>query len=130
MIVAAGEAPVDDFHGADLDDAVPLFRLQAGGFGIQCHLSHDSLSPPLRARLSMPRLASWSARSLPSWPLCPRTHCQSISWRAAASSRACHRSTFLTGLRAAVRQPLRSEEHTSELQSRGHLVCRLLLGKK
>src|SRR5439155_15136755 len=27
-------------------------------------------------------------------------------------------------------QPLRSEEHTSELQSRGHLVCRLLLEKK
>src|SRR5207253_10670536 len=28
-----------------------------------------------------------------------------------------------------VRRP-RSEEHTSELQSRGHLVCRLLLEKK
>src|SRR5690625_6719221 len=32
------------------------------------------------------------------------------------------------------RQPMahriRSEEHTSELQSRGHLVCRLLLEKK
>src|SRR5690625_6833649 len=27
-------------------------------------------------------------------------------------------------------QPERSEEHTSELQSRGHLVCRLLLEKK
>src|SRR5690625_5729545 len=27
-------------------------------------------------------------------------------------------------------KPLRSEEHTSELQSRGHLVCRLLLEKK
>src|SRR5690625_5824752 len=26
--------------------------------------------------------------------------------------------------------PLRSEEHTSELQSRGHLVCRLLLANK
>src|SRR5437870_4048894 len=26
--------------------------------------------------------------------------------------------------------PRRSEEHTSELQSRGHLVCRLLLEKK
>src|SRR5207253_4231173 len=25
--------------------------------------------------------------------------------------------------------PVRSEEHTSELQSRGHLVCRLLLEK-
>src|SRR5690606_40068351 len=27
-------------------------------------------------------------------------------------------------------QPFRSEEHTSELQSREHLVCRLLLEKK
>src|SRR5438445_12762884 len=27
-------------------------------------------------------------------------------------------------------QPLRSEEHTSELQSRQYLVCRLLLEKK
>src|SRR5690625_7087253 len=27
-------------------------------------------------------------------------------------------------------KPERSEEHTSELQSRGHLVCRLLLEKK
>src|SRR5439155_2358810 len=32
-----------------------------------------------------------------------------------------HRSTRPSG---------RSEEHTSELQSRGHLVCRLLLEKK
>src|SRR5687768_18366960 len=29
-----------------------------------------------------------------------------------------------------VRRPTRSEEHTSELQSRLHLVCRLLLEKK
>src|SRR5690625_1122089 len=34
-----------------------------------------------------------------------------------------HRAAALAGL-------LRSEEHTSELQSRGHLVCRLLLDKK
>src|SRR5439155_22239235 len=31
---------------------------------------------------------------------------------------------------AASRRSRRSEEHTSELQSRGHLVCRLLLEKK
>src|SRR5207253_6944166 len=31
---------------------------------------------------------------------------------------------------SAVNYTPRSEEHTSELQSRGHLVCRLLLGKK
>src|SRR5437660_7563186 len=31
---------------------------------------------------------------------------------------------------ACLRARVRSEEHTSELQSRGHLVCRLLLEKK
>src|SRR5207253_5519134 len=34
------------------------------------------------------------------------------------------------GAAAALREHRRSEEHTSELQSRGHLVCRLLLEKK
>src|SRR5207253_8431410 len=32
--------------------------------------------------------------------------------------------------RVPARRARRSEEHTSELQSRGHLVCRLLLEKK
>src|SRR5690625_5521479 len=37
-----------------------------------------------------------------------------------------------TGWSTSHRSPtsVRSEEHTSELQSRGHLVCRLLLEKK
>src|SRR5690625_7075311 len=41
-------------------------------------------------------------------------------------------STALKGKWADVRDTARerSEEHTSELQSRGHLVCRLLLEKK
>src|SRR5439155_2531266 len=39
------------------------------------------------------------------------------------------RSLLNTGVRAE-RARVRSEEHTSELQSRGHLVCRLLLEKK
>src|SRR3712207_7199094 len=34
------------------------------------------------------------------------------------------------GRAAAVVHPVRSEEHTSELQSRQYLVCRLLLEKK
>src|SRR5690625_5538435 len=34
------------------------------------------------------------------------------------------------GITRKVSLTLRSEEHTSELQSRGHLVCRLLLEKK
>src|SRR5439155_4291590 len=36
----------------------------------------------------------------------------------------------LAGAEDVVPLTLRSEEHTSELQSRGHLVCRLLLEKK
>src|SRR5690625_6246084 len=47
-------------------------------------------------------------------------------------------SALLMGLRVkketvgeiAAAASVRSEEHTSELQSRGHLVCRLLLEKK
>src|SRR5690625_6854890 len=37
-------------------------------------------------------------------------------------------TTWPPGAASPVRE--RSEEHTSELQSRGHLVCRLLLEKK
>src|SRR5690625_6038613 len=37
-------------------------------------------------------------------------------------------SLLINSMRTKVR--FRSEEHTSELQSRGHLVCRLLLEKK
>src|SRR5690606_40673812 len=40
------------------------------------------------------------------------------------------RSTRGTGRRRRPRAPARSEEHTSELQSRENLVCRLLLEKK
>src|SRR5690554_7550847 len=45
----------------------------------------------------------------------------------------CHNINFL-GLRGQAKtrmaRQMRSEEHTSELQSRPHLVCRLLLEKK
>src|SRR3989442_2203525 len=39
-------------------------------------------------------------------------------------------ATIIPGNFAAVSNTVRSEEHTSELQSRPHLVCRLLLEKK
>src|SRR5207253_10603969 len=40
------------------------------------------------------------------------------------------RSLPSAGFPGSAEQRARSEEHTSELQSRGHLVCRLLLEKK
>src|SRR3989442_8421051 len=48
----------------------------------------------------------------------------------AFSSRARRPSSDSSPLEAFVRARRRSEEHTSELQSRPHLVCRLLLEKK
>src|SRR5947199_6361293 len=43
--------------------------------------------------------------------------------------RQCHRAALAAGRRSPPSPP-RSEEHTSELQSLRHLVCRLLLEKK
>src|SRR5437870_9824834 len=49
----------------------------------------------------------------------------------AARVRRQHTLVLISSLPAyAGASPGRSEEHTSELQSRGHLVCRLLLEKK
>src|SRR3712207_8526720 len=65
--------------------------------------------------VARPRCARWSAR--PHWTLgTSSTRCSSP--RAAASGPKCRPC------------PARSEEHTSELQSRQYLVCRLLLEKK
>src|SRR5438874_10438106 len=47
-----------------------------------------------------------------------------------AASRPPSRSPATPSVRARTSRPRRSEEHTSELQSRRDLVCRLLLEKK
>src|SRR5215813_15450573 len=59
--------------------------------------------------------------ALPIWRRCAATSSSSTSWQPGPSpaSRKCRCSNAS-----------RSEEHTSELQSRPHLVCRLLLEKK
>src|SRR5437660_5367334 len=66
----------------------------------------------------------------------PRTRENGIARRVAgtayddsSTARARSRSD-LQAPRSAPAVRMRSEEHTSELQSRGHLVCRLLLEKK
>src|SRR3989442_2113579 len=63
---------------------------------------------------------------------CQRRRTLVISTRTVSAGPAC--MTILSGAKSAILfDPLlapRSEEHTSELQSRPHLVCRLLLEKK
>src|SRR3712207_8553197 len=51
--------------------------------------------------------------------LCPGSDPRTLG----CQSRACEHNHYTT-------RPVRSEEHTSELQSRQYLVCRLLLEKK
>src|SRR3712207_7564231 len=68
-------------------------------------------------------------------PICfPSPPCRSAAPRAAPAPRRTSRSAGRgSRRRSAPRRPgapSRSEEHTSELQSRQYLVCRLLLEKK
>src|SRR5439155_11403254 len=61
------------------------------------------------------------------WMQSTTSHATSLTRR-----RPCQNSVHSSGLlrKSAARLRSRSEEHTSELQSRGQLVCRLLLEKK
>src|SRR5690625_5157450 len=81
-----------------------------------CPVTKDSaLAQPVPNSIdSAPR---WAASSTP--PGSPVTYRPGMPTEAPAEAR---RITLLS--------TVRSEEHTSELQSRGHLVCRLLLEKK
>src|SRR3712207_8608633 len=66
-------------------------------------------------------------------PICiaPTTRASAAATAAPGSASCCERSWICSSpWRAGSGQPSRSEEHTSELQSRQYLVCRLLLEKK
>src|SRR5215203_5263453 len=91
------------------------------------------------ALLTPSRLAAWSTAKVESVLLPKTTSSGYISgpgiasrWTT-ASQPAIAPATCPTSVRSTVRcraPPSRSEEHTSELQSRQYLVCRLLLEKK
>src|SRR3712207_8503307 len=56
--------------------------------------------------------------------------CTSLSWAAKPATSTGSDTTNAAAQTCARKSPWRSEEHTSELQSRQYLVCRLLLEKK
>src|SRR5206468_5960817 len=60
----------------------------------------------------------------------PTVQRPSLRFTIARDVRSLRRHNKLTGCPCRAFQPVRSEEHTSELQSRSDLVCRLLLEKK
>src|SRR3712207_6919286 len=90
-----------EIYTLSLHDALPI-----------CHLRNEIVRHPLGPRSSL----RWVER-VPDAASDDRTHVQS------------HRET-ISALQARNTRRQRSEEHTSELQSRQYLVCRLLLEKK
>src|SRR3712207_7041303 len=59
-----------------------------------------------------------------------RDHSMAPCWPSRSSTARCSRRHSPACVQATKRRCARSEEHTSELQSRQYLVCRLLLEKK
>src|SRR5439155_6723613 len=100
--------PPPETHTLSLHDALPIFRGAS----------------PARTQPAAPRARVISGDD----PLPPSRRGSSASHghvdRALLEARAFPPEVLSRGI-----APRRSEEHTSELQSRGHLVCRLLLEK-
>src|SRR5690554_7039233 len=93
---------------------------------MRCFLSSAINSPPLLAAL----INFKSSTSAASWFLCWVSSAAIIS-ASVKPLRTCQYSATNCCCRLEKRvSTSRSEEHTSELQSRPHLVCRLLLEKK
>src|SRR5437870_10803219 len=96
----------------------------------ECVYSSSAPYPMRRMRVSPPELArecpgpyaSRSATRCPRFARCHAVHAPKTPAPITATS-----YVFCILVQT---HPARSEEHTSELQSRGHLVCRLLLEKK
>src|SRR5690625_6409335 len=89
-------------------DSVTVF-LPAGGFSLPFLAGSDHWGDGCRDRFCQTRLPSPVSSILRGYSQCNKS----------GEASECLGSSFK-----------RSEEHTSELQSRGHLVCRLLLEKK
>src|SRR5207253_11091054 len=95
------------------------------------HLPSLSSTPPATSDISTLSLHD----ALPIWRGCANFTCVGFQLRGHSSLRPLgHPKPAFLASPQAVNQneakKARSEEHTSELQSRGHLVCRLLLEKK
>src|SRR5256884_3730572 len=82
---------------------------------------------PYTTLFRSPSLSSTAILTLPSFFSAASTLASLLGLCSAASVRS---PLFLAGASGGTASLRRSEEHTSELQSRLHLVCRLLLEKK
>src|SRR5207253_8380149 len=98
--------------------------------------AHSRVLPSFPTRRSSDQLWCWSMSMAPWVSNGPIENAMdavvSSSWTATPTTQGKPPPPY-SGSNGTAPQPestYRSEEHTSELQSRGHLVCRLLLEKK
>src|SRR2546422_3364245 len=120
--VPRGSISRTDASGATVSKGDPSRRISTGSARALCtHTTPDPITP-VRPRYHTAQTPSAAATA-------PSSH-QPTRLRAGRSSP--ERRTWRSTLTAPTScdGPERSEEHTSELQSRLHLVCRLLLEKK
>src|SRR5207253_11522808 len=92
-------------HTLSLHDALPIYRARPS---VRHRCAQECLLLPRRFRTRRQERSAPSIRDPPG--TCPPDRPRRHAWVDTSERR--------------------SEEHTSELQSRGHLVCRLLLEKK
>src|SRR5206468_8808728 len=103
------------------------------------HITFHSHPPPLIHTYTLPLhdalpiFLGWlvSSKAKATRPYTSRITCawSTHAWRTASASATTAEPLSDHGS-PRVRRPRRSEEHTSELQSRSDLVCRLMLGTK
>src|SRR5207249_10482986 len=103
LIYIFNAAATPEIYTLSLHDALPISRMRSR------RAFHERMVSPFTRTIRSPNLRLASA-SVPGGSACAAT--ESISVLASSGV------------------PARSEEHTSELQSRFDLVCRLLLEKK
>src|SRR6266496_6211566 len=115
-------------------DAIAAQRRARSGFafGRQCDRSSPTPSGSLHtSTMSQPAAHAASARAtMPPALFAPAMDRSSLKTSPSKSSRRRSTSCSQTREKPAGSASTRSEEHTSELQSRRDLVCRLLLEKK
>src|SRR3712207_8951068 len=70
------------------------------------------------------------SKSAPAGPASPASRRPTVRTNSSVSASPCAVPCSMPSMSVFSRQEARSEEHTSELQSRQYLVCRLLLEKK
>src|SRR2546422_11333758 len=115
------------------NDAAPAVGPKCDGVHCREYKRRNSAREAARRRQSSPfwRRASSHCTILPTSWARPRGQSSSASGVSTTTrSRTPIAATNFSGLQKKLPCASRSEEHTSELQSRLHLVCRLLLEKK